>query len=233
MSAKADGSIIAGLGDALKGHVAGSLDGPFVVLLEQQSADETGDGGFVGEDADDFGAALDLAIEALDRVGRVQLGAVLGREGHVGQDVGLGVVHYLASFGSLGRSWSAMRRHCRLAASASFCANAVPMKAETTRRPLLPACARAFAHEVHAAALPGRGEDLRDGGLDALVRVGDHQLDAAQPRRASWRRNSVQKVSASEAPIAMPSTSRRPSVLTPTAMITATETMRPFWRTFT
>ena len=31
----------------------------------------------------------------------------------------------------------------------------------------------------------------------------------------------------------MPSTSRRPSVLTPTAMITATETMRPSWRTFT
>jgi hypothetical protein len=31
----------------------------------------------------------------------------------------------------------------------------------------------------------------------------------------------------------MPSTSRRPALLTPTAMITATETMRPFWRTFT
>jgi len=53
------------------------------------------------------------------------------------------------------------------------------------------------------------------------------------PRRASWRRKSVQKVSASEAPIDMPSTSRRPSVLTPTAMITATETIRPIWRTFT
>jgi len=31
----------------------------------------------------------------------------------------------------------------------------------------------------------------------------------------------------------MPSTSRRPSVFTPTATMTATETMRPAWRTFT
>lgn len=39
---EADSGIIAGLGDALKGHVAGSLNGPFVVLLEQQGADEPG-----------------------------------------------------------------------------------------------------------------------------------------------------------------------------------------------
>jgi hypothetical protein len=36
------------------------------------------------------------------------------------------------------------------------------------------------AHEVDAAALPGGGEDLGDGRLDALVGVGDDQLDAAQ-----------------------------------------------------
>ena len=52
-----------------------------------------GDGGFVGEDADDVGAALDLAVEALDGVGAVQLGTVLLREGHVSEDVGLGLVH--------------------------------------------------------------------------------------------------------------------------------------------
>jgi len=45
-------------------------------------------------------------------------------------------------------------------------------------------------------------------------------------------KKSVQKVSASDGPISMPSTSRRPSPLTPTAMITATDTMRPLWRTF-
>ena len=36
------------------------------------------------------------------------------------------------------------------------------------------------AHEVHAAALPGGAQHFGDGRLDALVGVGDHQLDAAQ-----------------------------------------------------
>ena len=58
-------------------------------------------------------------------------------------------------------------------------------------------------------------------------------LTPPSPRRVSERRNSVQKVSASEAPIAMPSTSRRPWSLTATATVTATETMRPASRTFT
>jgi hypothetical protein len=58
-------------------------------------------------------------------------------------------------------------------------------------------------------------------------------LTPTSPRRFSRRRNSTQKVSASEAPIAMPRTSRRPSVLTATAMVTATETMRPASRTLT
>src|SRR5882762_9429601 len=46
-----------------------------------------------------------------------------------------------ASFLTLGRSWSATCRHWVRAASASSWAKAVPMKAETTRRPCLPACA--------------------------------------------------------------------------------------------
>jgi hypothetical protein len=36
------------------------------------------------------------------------------------------------------------------------------------------------AHEVDAAALPGGVEHLGDGRLDALMGVGDDQLDAAQ-----------------------------------------------------
>src|SRR4051812_35372594 len=58
-------------------------------------------------------------------------------------------------------------------------------------------------------------------------------LTPRRPRRASLRRKSVQKVSASDAPIARPSTSRLPSPLTPTAMITATEMIRPSRRAFT
>ena len=41
--------------------------------------------------ADDIGASLDLAVQALDRIHRMQLGAVLGRECHVGQHVLFGI----------------------------------------------------------------------------------------------------------------------------------------------
>jgi hypothetical protein len=39
------------------------------VLLGEQGADEADDRGSVGEDADDVGAAADLAVEPLERVG--------------------------------------------------------------------------------------------------------------------------------------------------------------------
>ena len=86
---------------------------------------------------------------------------------------------------------------------------------------------------VNAAALPGGVQHARRRGLETLVAVRDDQLDPARPRRARLRRKSVQNVSASLAPVAMPSTSRRPSVLTATAMVAAMETMRPAWRTLT
>jgi hypothetical protein len=73
---EADSGIIAQGGDRFQGHVAGPLDCPFVVLLEQDRPDQPDDGVLVGEDADDIGAALDLAVEALDRIGRVQLGVL-------------------------------------------------------------------------------------------------------------------------------------------------------------
>lgn len=39
-------------------------DGPFVVGLDLRGIDQAGDGGSFGEDADDVGAARDLAIYA-------------------------------------------------------------------------------------------------------------------------------------------------------------------------
>ena len=47
--------------DAFRRHVAGALDGPLVVLFEQDCADQSADGGLVGEDPDDLGSALHLA----------------------------------------------------------------------------------------------------------------------------------------------------------------------------
>ena len=70
--------IIAERGDGFQGHVAGTLDGPFVILFEQQGADEADDGGLVGEDADDLAAPLDFPVQAFERVCAVDLGAMLG-----------------------------------------------------------------------------------------------------------------------------------------------------------
>jgi hypothetical protein len=56
-------------------------------------------------------------------------------------------------------------------------------------------------------------------------------LTPLEPHRISERRNFVQNGSASEGPTSSPSTSRRPSVLTATAIIMATETILPVSRT--
>jgi hypothetical protein len=50
--------------DRFQGHVSAALNRPFVILFEQQGADEALDGVFVGEDAHDVGAPLDFAIES-------------------------------------------------------------------------------------------------------------------------------------------------------------------------
>ena len=69
-----DDGIIAERGDGFQGHVAGALDGPFIVLFQQDGPDEAGDGGLVGEYADHIGATLDLAVQSFDRVGAWILG---------------------------------------------------------------------------------------------------------------------------------------------------------------
>jgi hypothetical protein len=56
--------IIAQRSDGFQCHIARPIDRPFIVLLEQDGADQTGNGVVIGEDADDFGAALDLTVES-------------------------------------------------------------------------------------------------------------------------------------------------------------------------
>jgi hypothetical protein len=68
---KADGGIIAQWCDGFQSHVAAALDRPFVVLFEQDRADETNDGIFVGEYANHLGASLDLAVDTFERIGGV------------------------------------------------------------------------------------------------------------------------------------------------------------------
>lgn len=95
---QADERIIAHCCDGFQCHVAGSLDGPFIVLFEQERADEPDDGVIVGEDADNLGAPLDLAVETLDRVGRMKLGPMLFGKGHVGEHILFGTIHQRGEF---------------------------------------------------------------------------------------------------------------------------------------
>ena len=92
-----------------KDHGAGALDSPFIALFYEDRADDSGDRSLIREHAHDIGPPLDLAVEALDGVSGVKLGAMLLRKGHVGQHIGLGIVHQR---GEPGRIWSATARHC-------------------------------------------------------------------------------------------------------------------------
>ena len=62
-----------------------------MILLEHHGADQADDGGIVGEDADHIGTALDLRVQALERVGAVDLQAMRLGELHEGQDVTIAV----------------------------------------------------------------------------------------------------------------------------------------------
>jgi hypothetical protein len=138
-----------------------------------------------------------------------------------------------ASFATLGRSWSATWRHCMRVVAASSCAKAVPMKAETTRRPCLPACARTLRMKWTRQRCQEACSTLATAFFSPTCASEITSFTPLKPRRASERRKSVQNVSASEAPIVMPSTSRLPSPFTATATMSATETMRPLSRTLT
>src|ERR1700733_1351239 len=76
------------------------------------------------------------------------------------------------------------------------------------------------AHEVHATALRGGIERLGDGGLDALVGVRNHPLDAAGPRRGNFRRNAGPERLSLRQPDVHARISRRPPLWAPTAMMT-------------
>ena len=65
-------------------------------MLQEDCTDEADDCRFVGKNADDAGAFLDLAVEAFERIGRMKLATVRGRELTIGEHVVLGFVHEFA-----------------------------------------------------------------------------------------------------------------------------------------
>ena len=68
-------------------------DGPFVVLLSQDGANQATHGWSVREDAHDIGATSDLLVETLQGVVGPDLLPVGDREAGEGQDIGSSLVH--------------------------------------------------------------------------------------------------------------------------------------------
>ena len=56
------GGIIIQLRDAFQCHATFPLDCTFVIMIEQERAEETRDGVLIEEDVNDIGAPLDLAV---------------------------------------------------------------------------------------------------------------------------------------------------------------------------
>jgi hypothetical protein len=93
-----DYRIIAQRRDRFQAHVSAALNGPFVILFEQQRPDEQDDGIFVGEDANDVGASLDFAVEPLERINGVDFRPMIFREAHEGEYISLCFVHERSEF---------------------------------------------------------------------------------------------------------------------------------------
>jgi len=75
-------------------HVA-ARDRPLVIQFQHERTDEADDGLAVREDPDHVGAPLDLLVHVFQRIDAVQLRALAFVEGHVGQQIVLGLVHQL------------------------------------------------------------------------------------------------------------------------------------------
>ena len=156
---------------------------PFVVLFQQDSAYEAEDGGFVGEDPDDIGAPLDLAIEALDGIVRVDLGPVVFREGGVSEDILFGFIQQVSEFLHLWPQLIGDPSPLGLHRFGVFLGEGRADEGADHAFATPGGVGQRVAHEVDAATLPRGVHDLGDRRLDAQMGVGDHELDAAQPAK--------------------------------------------------
>ena len=155
-------------------------------------------------------------------------------EVHVGEDVLLGGVHQGGQLRHLGAELVGHRAPLGVGGRGILLGigGADPGRDDAALG--LPGMGRCGAAEMDAAALPGRPQHLGHRGLEPLMRVGDDQLHAAQAAAGQASAGSPARTSPPRRrrpPCRGPRGGRR--ALTPTAMVTATGTMRPASRTFT
>ena len=106
------------------------------------------------------------------------------------------------------------------------------MKAATHAAALAAGIGPEIANGMHAAALPDGVKNFGYGSFKPHMCVRDHKLDATQAAACQAAQKFAPERFRLRRSIAMPCTTRLLSELTPEAMVTDTETMRPASRTF-
>ena len=151
-----------------------------IVLFQHQRTDQSNNGTIIGKDADDIGAAFNFAVEALERIGAGDLRPVLLGKGGIGQNILTRFIHQFGEF------WCALTQRIgdalplRVGILGSLlCENGFDHGDH--RRTLLSSDMRQrVAHPMDATPLQGGVEHLRRRRTQALVVIGDDQLDTTQ-----------------------------------------------------
>ena len=99
---------------------------------------------------------------------------------HVGEDVGLGLVHQSCELVDLGPELVGDAAPLRLGGLGVVLREGGGDEGRDDPASASACVSEGVAHEVHAAALPGGAEHLRDRRLDALVSIGDDELHSSQ-----------------------------------------------------
>ena len=106
---------------------------------------------------------------------------MLGREGHVGQNIRLAFIHQRSEFWPAGAKLVRDVAPNLLRAFLVGLVEGLPDCRSNDGVLALGHVGEGIAHPVDAAALPRRIEDPRDRGFQAGMRIGDYQLKTLQP----------------------------------------------------
>ena len=164
-------------------HVEVNFGGlPFIAEFVEQGGDQAQEGGFIGEEAGDAGAAFEFLVDPFQSVAGAQSGLVGERQGEDGKALGQVGFHPGGEFGSAGGIESDDFLE------AAFSARTIRAVEDTADGfgdggPLVQAgdIGLGILLEVELAALPRHGrKDGGAGGAQAGVVVADDELDAVE-----------------------------------------------------
>ena len=143
-----------------------------IILLQQERSDETGDGVVVWKDPHHVRSALNFAIETLNGVCGVDLGAMLLGEAHVGQNIVLCFIHDGRELGYLGSDLIGNRAPLGACGLRCFLGKGGGDEGRDHAPPTLAGMGQDVAHKMHPTALPGCRQHLGNSGFDAFMGIG-------------------------------------------------------------